>query len=1070
MYDIYINYFMDDSSPNPVTTERKLYSIPITENKQNVLTDPVVKTEMGKTGTFEFSVMPDHPYYNAWLQMKTVMRVEFSGETIFRGRVLTIDNQPMTGAKRIHLEGDFAFLMDSYQEGIPNDERTEKSLETYLSQVIANHNSQMNVNGSTHKKMTLGAVPGTYDQNGTPAEQRVRGDTRKYEENTWRQTTDALSSLQNEFGGYFRTRYNKANGVCYLDWLEQCFNPTVNAQPIELTENLIDLNSVTEVDNLFTVLVPVGSSEGKPIYIDGYNGHSGKAITVPQVAAYFVNSGRASELNRRYHSRTEYENAINNYGIIYKSQTFSNADTQEKLWNYATDWVKENYMGGISSFTVSALDCHHLDPAKQKYITGDLVPVIYPNMAYKAHGGDRLINKTLTLTSVKYDLHHPEKNEYTAGIPNGTISKTYGTTNKKSATGTSKSSVSKAIGETIGPVGGSLPKVDYERKATGEELERTAWKYVFDGQYNSDKYKELRDRNPEAAERASMMTYAAILRNITPEDDPEYRAQNNQVDSILFDGPKAKMLIQRSIPKELQQVLVARGKVDPSKMPNAETREIWDTAIEMVADEYISKLSMEEKIAIDPRIVVTDKVRAANLIADKGDRKTGLDIALETGLLKDPSSVAPFQRPAASARLTRFVQGSATPYDPYGLTNSTTKVAANMDGDAATISSETLTAGLQGLPTSATAVLDGVNSVIKFVKPSDSGNFTNEKLTGKMDGSTGFFSSIKGMFGLNGSGGKSTIDLDGLAAKFTIKPTSSAGVSGAETFDARGNGEVRAGKSGGSWQVTLNVPISYVDNDGVSRTLNAGAVRAEDFQLYSNLHNVGSFACKFAYFDTVVVRDLYAVKAYVDKISANTIHASTWVRSDSSLFNNITANTSVTSPIYYYKASGMGAINMCTSVITAWRFQEDSGTIKLQGTRLNSQSTWSDLASFNMAATTFYTNAVAAARSNGWAGCYADIGLSRSSTSIDPGESITIYPAAKPTPNGQHASITTKGITITANKGGGGGGGVAYILTKVPDSSGNPGFSWYNSFYISGHRWLNIKFNDGSGIYLDINP
>ena len=325
MYDIYINYFMDDSSPNPVTTERKLYSIPITENKENALTDPVVKTEMGKTGTFEFSVMPDHPYYNAWLQMKTVMRVEFSGETIFRGRVLTIDNQPMTGAKRIHLEGDFAFLMDSYQEGIPNDERTEKSLETYLSQVIANHNSQMNVNGSTHKKMTLGAVPGTYDQNGTPAEQRVHGDTRKYEENTWRQTTDALSSLQNEFGGYFRTRYDKANGVCYLDWLEQCFNPTVNAQPIELTENLIDLNSVTEVDNLFTVLVPVGSSEGKPVYIDGYNGHSGKAITVPEVAAYFVNSGRADELNRRYHSRTEYENAINNYGVIYKPQTFSNA-------------------------------------------------------------------------------------------------------------------------------------------------------------------------------------------------------------------------------------------------------------------------------------------------------------------------------------------------------------------------------------------------------------------------------------------------------------------------------------------------------------------------------------------------------------------------------------------------------------------------------------------------------------------------------------------------------------------------------------------------------------------------
>lgn len=1067
MYDIYINYFMDDSSPNPVTTERKLYSIPIMENKENALIDPVVKTEMGKTGTFEFSVMPDHPYYNAWLQMKTIMRVEFSGETIFRGRVLTIDNQPMTGAKRIHLEGDFAFLMDSYQEGIPDNDRTEKNLETYLNEVIAVHNSQMDVAGSTHKKMTLGAVPGSYDQNGTSSEQRVHGDTRKYGGNSWRQTTDALSELQREFGGYFRTRYNSSNGTCYLDWLEQCFNPTVNSQPIELTENLIDLNSVTEVDNLFTVLIPVGSNEGKPIYIDGYNGHSGKAITVPEVAAYFVNSGRASELNRRYHSRTEYENAINNYGIIYKSQSFSNADTQEKLWNYATDWVKENYMGGISSFTISALDCHHLDPAEQKYLTGDLVPVIYPNMAYKAHGGDRLINKTLTLTSVKYDLHHPEKNEYTAGIPNGTISKTYGTSNKKTA---SKSSISKSIGETIGPVGGSLPKVNYERKATAEELSRLAWSYVIDGQYNSDKYKELAERNPEAAEEAAKMSYAAILRNITPEDDPEYRELQNKIDAILFDGPKAKILLQRSIPKEMQQLLVADGKLDPSKKIDAETREKLDTAIEIVADEYISKLTIDEKIGIDPRMPVNDKTRAARLLIDKGDRKTGLDIALETGLLKDPSEVSPFQRPAASLRLLRFIQGNSTTSDPYGITNATSKVATDVKGDTATISSEVLTAGTQGLSTAATMMLDGFNSAIKMVKPSDSGNFATDKLMGLLNGSSGTLATIKGVFGLNGSGGKGTIDLDGLTSKFTIKPTASAGTSGAETFLADGAGEVKAGKSGSSWRITMNTPFTYHD-DGNEYTLPAGGIRAEDFQLYSQAHPVESFRCAFAYIDTVVVRDLYAMKAYIDKISANTIAANSYVRAANGYFTNTwSSNLYATGNVYFTKTNGSNvSLQKCYNQCL---ISESGGTITLTMYPADGSSPRAnyDIQSFNMAATTFYKDAVAAARVNGWGECYADIGLNYSSNqTINPGGSITIYPACKPSPTGQHASITSKGIRVTANSGGG-GGGVSYILTKVPDSSGNPGFTWYNSFYISGHRWLNIKFKDGSGIYLDINP
>lgn len=53
---------------------------------------------------------------------------------------------------------------------------------------------------------------------------------------------------------------------------------------------------------------------------------------------------------------------------------------------------------------------------------------------------------------------------------------------------------------------------------------------------------------------------------------------------------------------------------------------------------------------------------------------------------------------------------------------------------------------------------------------------------------------------------------------------------------------------------------------------------------------------------------------------------------------------------------------------------------------------------------------------DGWAGCYSDIGLNYSTTqTLDPGESVTIYPACKPTPTGSHASITTKGVKVKAN-------------------------------------------------------
>jgi len=57
-----------------------------------------------------------------------------------------------------------------------------------------------------------------------------------------------------------------------------------------------------------------------------------------------------------------------------------------------------------------------------------------------------------------------------------------------------------------------------------------------------------------------------------------------------------------------------------------------------------------------------------------------------------------------------------------------------------------------------------------------------------------------------------------------------------------------------------------------------------------------------------------------------------------------------------------------------------------------------------------------AGRLSGWEDCYDDIGLNYSSDqTIDPGGHIVIYPAAKPTPSGQHASITTRGITVYAS-------------------------------------------------------
>ena len=51
---------------------------------------------------------------------------------------------------------------------------------------------------------------------------------------------------------------------------------------------------------------------------------------------------------------------------------------------------------------------------------------------------------------------------------------------------------------------------------------------------------------------------------------------------------------------------------------------------------------------------------------------------------------------------------------------------------------------------------------------------------------------------------------------------------------------------------------------------------------------------------------------------------------------------------------------------------------------------------------------------NGWSDCYSDIGLNYSTDqTVSPGGSRTIYPAAKQTSSSNHASIISKGITVT---------------------------------------------------------
>ena len=148
-----------------------------------------------------------------------------------------------------------------------------------------------------------------------------------------------------------------------------------------------------------------------------------KYIMVDELLNYYTEA----ELNTDYHTADEYRNAVAKYGKIYKTQKFENADTAEKLFEYAKDWIKNNYHGSITSFDITALDLHAIGEEAQPYMCGDRIQVYYPDSGTQAM-------QVLTCISAEYHLDNPDQFHYTIGVPDSTLNKVYGE-DKKSTTG-----------------------------------------------------------------------------------------------------------------------------------------------------------------------------------------------------------------------------------------------------------------------------------------------------------------------------------------------------------------------------------------------------------------------------------------------------------------------------------------------------------------------------------------------------------------------------------------------------------------------------------------------------------
>lgn len=330
---------------------------------ESYIIGPSLKLELGKSGTLEFTILPNDTHYNQFEKMKTVVTVVDDGALIFRGRVLSVSSD-FFKQKKIQCEGDLSFLLDSIFEPY----KGTKTISEMFSKIIDGHNSQMG--SDNYKKFTVGNVT-------VPdASENVEFDVTSFEDSS----STIESELIDSFGGILQTR--TVSGTTYIDYLadpHQNINSyTVNSQPIAFGVNLLDIECEPPVDDVFTILLPIGKD--KDTTIKSVNDNS-KFLENPL--------------------------AIAKYGRIVRCEQWSDISSASKLKTKAQEFLNVHSVIYPDDMSVKAFDLHLLDPVNHpRLMLGDRI---------RCYSEPHNIDITLVCLEIEWDITNPENNTYKIG-------------------------------------------------------------------------------------------------------------------------------------------------------------------------------------------------------------------------------------------------------------------------------------------------------------------------------------------------------------------------------------------------------------------------------------------------------------------------------------------------------------------------------------------------------------------------------------------------------------------------------------------------------------------------------
>lgn len=382
-----------------------------------------VTLETNKSGSFIFSIYPDHFYYDSFVRLKTIITVYKSNRIIFRGRILN-DVTDYWNNKVITCEGELGFLQDSIIRPFSFNGTPEELFIKFIDE----HNSQV----EEIKKFKIGTIS-VVDSNDYIARSN----------SNYESTISNLNSrlIEDSLGGYFYITHGEdgTDQVPTIHYLAD-FNK-VSSQKIEFGSNLKNYTKTVKADDIATAIIPLGCE------VDDEDDTTENArLTIKSLT------------NGKDYVYSETGVAL--YGWITKVITWNDVTIAENLKAKAEEYL-DNIVKQTVTIELNAIDLHLLDHSIESFNICDYIHVIS-----KPHNFDAI----LLCNKQTLDLLKPENDSIVLGY-------TYSTFTEINGKMSSKVSGFTNIQSTVKRISNRLSSIDETVKNTEENANNALENY-----------------------------------------------------------------------------------------------------------------------------------------------------------------------------------------------------------------------------------------------------------------------------------------------------------------------------------------------------------------------------------------------------------------------------------------------------------------------------------------------------------------------------------------------------------------------------------------------------------------